>query len=123
MHGLSSGRNQRSKRNWTGIKRRDRPAGRHVSRLQLFLSKQKFGLGVERADTGSISPCAGRIGAWHKDDLFRIEEEPGCCRRHRLFEAVRCGRQAEAVNVQVNHYDAHFKLNLSEADKNDLVEY
>ena len=32
------------------------------------------------------------------------------------------GRFATLLDV-VNHYDAHFKLNLSEADKNDLVEY
>lgn len=32
------------------------------------------------------------------------------------------GRFATLLDV-VNHYDAHFKLNLSEADKKDLVEY
>ncbi len=32
------------------------------------------------------------------------------------------GRFATLLDV-VNHYDAHFKLNLSEANKNDLVEY
>jgi cytochrome c peroxidase len=32
------------------------------------------------------------------------------------------GRFATLLDV-VNHYNGHFKLNLTDADKNDLVEY
>jgi hypothetical protein len=32
------------------------------------------------------------------------------------------GRFATLLDV-VNHYDGHFKLNLTDADKKDLVEY
>ena len=44
------------------------------------------------------------------------------CGRIRKRGFFHDGRFATLLDV-VNHYDAHLKLNLSDADKKDLVEY
>ena len=40
----------------------------------------------------------------------------------RIYQPQGAGPFPTLLDV-VNHYDSHFKLNLSEADKKDLVEY
>ena len=71
----------------------------------------------EPSEIGMNSFQADR-SATHK---YRTAPLAGLC-SHQKGDFFHDARFATLLDV-VNHYDAHFKLNLSNADKNDLVEH
>jgi hypothetical protein len=52
----------------------------------------------------------GRALLWSDVDASEVRLRPRRPLRHTLLDVV-------------NHYDGHFKLNLSDANKKDLIEY